>query len=313
MIGLRDQFRLGVDRASIRQQFKPEMCLDVTRAAAFAVELEQYVIQELLDSTGSLASALLSLHAHQEFKGFVGDSLRHFERFRIYSRDHARFLLAQSNPARANRVSASGRADPPNSLHLNESRGPFCFLCECHQKWQHRGLQMAYRRRLAGLPFRFCCNPFPFGQYHTTVMSDTHGPQQWTDRDDLERMLTVMLDLGSQLPGWVLLYNGVGAGATIPHHRHFHLVKIESSQQPFPLQHAAAEKANGAGNVSALPIVGGQDYPLTANSSDGCPAPYPCTSAPICPDLARATSKRGHREHSCCEGGFGTLPILCSS
>ena len=264
MIGLREQFRHGVDHTSIRHHFEPGSCPDVTRAAAFAVELEQYVVQEILDGADGLASAILSLHQHQEFKGFIQDNLSRLGRIRVYSRDHVNFLLAQNNPGRANRSSGAGRTEPPILLRLKENHAPFCFLCERHQKWQQRGLQVSYRRRLADMLFRFCCNPFPFGRYHTTVVSDAHLPQQWEDGDDLERMLAAMLDLGMQLPGWVVIYNGVGAGATIRYHRHFHLLKIESSQEPFPLQHAASEKAKSVATSSPLPIVGGRDYPVTA-------------------------------------------------
>lgn len=83
-----------------------------------------------------------------------------------------------------------------------------CFLCPANQPAEQEAL------RWQG--YKIQVNPFPiFSTRHFTISSLRHEPQQ------LAPHFADMVALARQLPGYVVFYNGAGAGASAPDHLHF--------------------------------------------------------------------------------------------
>lgn len=110
-------------------------------------------------------------------------------------------------------------------------------------------------------PYKVWTNPFPLKEAHYTVATVDHLPQLWADHPSasfgLKETLEDLIELAQRLPGFLVFYNGEGAGASIPHHRHFQCFGRDD-QEPFPLEKAADEPLRGSQGVVV------RDYPVTA-------------------------------------------------
>lgn len=112
-------------------------------------------------------------------------------------------------------------------------QGRHCFLCadniaECHPSEILVPLQLAGREYLAGANFAW------IEPDHFTVMSAEHVDQVYS-RHVLEAMLELHLQTDSHFR---VLYNGPGAGASIPWHLHF---QITTTPMPIERMHPGAE------------------------------------------------------------------------
>jgi ATP adenylyltransferase/5',5'''-P-1,P-4-tetraphosphate phosphorylase II len=242
------------------------------QVAAFAIDLEQAVLQRHLDSLLSLPHALVELYEHQVFRGFIQDDLTQLQRIRVPERNGEAFCYAHQNPARAARGAGKGRKTAPPGIDIQKTPNPACFLDEWNQKWQQCGLQLSYLVEIDGEDCYCSCNPFPFGDYHCTIATSRHSPQRWSDHADLSHVISSLIELADKLDGWTVLYNGSrSAGASIPAHRHYQTFKVNPAQRPFPLQLAAMVKAKKLRHLNVLPLVGGVDYPITAVRFSGSP------------------------------------------
>ncbi|MEE4639892.1 MAG: DUF4922 domain-containing protein [Wenzhouxiangella sp.] len=212
-------------------------------------------------SESGLGSALHGLMAHQIESGFIQDTLDEIVRYRLPCPfEPSRAFSAQFNPARARRFQGAGRTDP-SVPQVNNG----CFLCLDNIQWQHQGAEVGFDLSDAGHRFTAWMNPFPILPCHTIIASRQHLPQHWRDPGaqslgDLVRDLT---ELSAQLPGWIGFYNGVGAGASIPHHLHFHFLPRPPGYEEMPLEQAARECPNNE-RVDAL-------YPLSFMHWSGPP------------------------------------------
>jgi hypothetical protein len=269
-MNLRQQFEEALRDVPVRE-YLTDNCPALGRLAVYATDLEQALLQRSLAKC-SLSDALVGLYQNQLFKGFVLDTLAQLQRIRIPARDGSGFFLVHRNPGRAARGGGKGRATAPAGIDIQKCPNPTCFLCEWNQKWQQCGLQLGYKVRLDDEEHFCSCNPFPFGQFHATIATSLHRAQRWSDRADLTHVISSIVELSTQLPGWVVLYNGDrSAGASIPAHRHYQTFKVHPSQRPFPLQHAAISKSKKVGSLTTLPLVGGVDYPITCIRASGRP------------------------------------------
>jgi len=258
---VQDQFSIAVKDAPVLTYLSPNSA-DVAVVAAFAFDLEQRVLQAVLSPLG-LPEALIQLHQHGLFKGFVQDSLKQLKRIRICDRKGKNFWLAHTNPARVNRAAGAGRPSPPVGIDLNALPNGTCFLERINQIWQQRFSQLAYTILLDGEAHVCCVNPFPFGAVHCTIATEKHIDQRWSNRDDLAHVIRSLVELSAKLPGWVVLLNGSSkAGASIPGHRHYQVFQMDGAQRPFPLQLAASTALNCSA-TPIQPLVGGVDYPIT--------------------------------------------------
>jgi len=99
-----------------------------------------------------------------------------------------------------------------------DPQGRHCFLCAaniavCHPMETLVPLTLAGQEYFAGANFAW------IEQDHFTVMAKAHVDQVYS-----RHVLEAMLDLHGKTAGrFRVLYNGIGAGATIPWHRHFQM------------------------------------------------------------------------------------------
>ena len=243
-----------------------------------------------------LPAALRMLHSQQMDIGFTQDDLSQVKYFQCYdeqqpagrlsilsaSKDEGDRLVAEPahfigmyNPRRAERTAGAGRLAPPRGSQTINAADPACFLCPDNVRWQQRGIQLYYDMQpINQRSYVALCNPFPFAPLHTTIALAAHEPQSWRmgtpgTGDKIRLIVEDLYDLAAALPMFVGFYNGVGAGATIEKHLHYHFFECPKSQQLFPLQLAAqrAELARGAGaRTQAVLDFGIADdfYPLGA-------------------------------------------------
>lgn len=203
-----------------------------------------------------LSGKLRALKNHQLLAGFIKDDLKAVARLRLVDGEGSRHFLVQYNPRRAQRQHGTGRTVPPPGVSSINSG---CFLCPENIWWQQYGIEIGCDVILNGRAYKAWTNPFPLKEAHFTVASEDHVPQSWVGRSGagLKEMLEDLVELAQQLPSYLVFYNGEGAGASIPHHRHYQCFGRDDAE-PFPLEKAADEPGRGAkGSVV-------RDYPITA-------------------------------------------------
>jgi hypothetical protein len=206
---------------------------------------DQAWLQKTLEGVpGTLADRISLLHEQQLHVGFIRDPLSDVKRCRLVDPGDRRVsFLTQYNPRRSDRASGAGRKDPPNSF---KSVNNGCFLCKENIFWQQCGLEMGYRFTVNDRPYIVWCNPFPLMRTHVTIASEVHEPQTWVIEDShegsrqrAERIIQDLLAIAAQSPEFIVFYNGIGAGASIPAHLHYHAFQRSPGQEPFPLEKVA--------------------------------------------------------------------------
>lgn len=198
-----------------------------------------------LEKDDGLGAALEALRQHQVDTGFIRDDLGEVIRHIFRDPDHpVRYFSTQFNPARARRFAGAGRHDPPDGVQPVHDH---CFLCAGNIEWQQQGREMGYPVHGASMPYTAWMNPFPLAVGHTILATDAHRPQHWQDGDiDLETLVADLLEFSRRLPGWMVFYNGVGAGASIEGHLHFHALPRTPGLGPMPIERAAERHREGA-------------------------------------------------------------------
>lgn len=248
-------------------------------------EMQQALLQEELDglaATGGVAAALRALYAQQTDIGFIQDDFSQVSYFRYRAPGNGSdlFFIVQFNPKRAERFKGAGRKTAPPGAVTVATSDPSCFLCVDNIRWQHRGVQGYYSFRVNDRGYNALCNPFPFMRAHLTMAAGEHVSQAFHVQGDPEateqrirRIVEDLYGIAAQLPTFVGFYNGVGAGASIEKHLHYHFFEIPDGHGQFPLQAAArrTERQNPAGPAESgaatrLPVEG---YPMTAYRVSG--------------------------------------------
>lgn len=235
---------------------QPENPVDQLSQRAY-IELWHVLGRQLdkISADAGLGAALLSLHRHQVQTGFIQDDLSEIRRFRLACPSQPeRAFSAQYNPARARRFTGAA-AVPANDPDLAIHGG--CFLCAENIWWQHQGAEAGYHLAAAGGRYTAWMNPFPLLPAHTVIASREHWPQHWQTPGalSLEEMIRDLVALASLLPDWITFYNGVGAGASIPHHLHFHAMPRAPGYEEMPLE-AVVREHPAPGRVD-------RDYPMS--------------------------------------------------
>ncbi len=113
-----------------------------------------------------------------------------------------------------------------------------CFLCPPNLPEEQKGI--LYRK-----VYLILCNPMPVFSSHFTISHLDHRPQELAGT--VATLLTLLCDFG---PGFLILYNGPGCGASAPDHLHFQAVP--SGLMPIEGEIRATQRASGrrAGGVS---------------------------------------------------------------
>ncbi len=126
-------------------------------------------------------------------------------------------LLVVLNPHRA-RPHAAHPLPPP------APRSP-CPLCDL--PWSQLWLEL----ELDGEGWRAAPSPAPYlPAPQWTVATTTHRLQEPADDRDARHLFAAMAGLLARAPGLLLGWNGAGAGASLPAHRHFHALGEEVGQ-----------------------------------------------------------------------------------
>lgn len=217
----------------------------------------------IADQAG-LGAALLNLREHQVQSGFIQDDLSEIQRFCLPCPIRPeRSFSAQYNPARARRFKGAGivpAAAPDQAVNGD------CFLCAENIWWQHQGVEAGYHLRAAAGRYTAWMNPFPLLPGHTVIASRAHWPQHWQTPGalSLTELVEDLAELAGLLPDWITFYNGVGAGASIPHHLHFHAMPRAPGYELMPLE-AAGLRCRESGRVEL-------DYPMSFMHWAGDPA-----------------------------------------
>jgi hypothetical protein len=231
-----------------------------------------------------LGAAIETLVAQQRDAGVVDDAGHAVERRQVYHpHDRSRFFLVQYNPARRLRGAGAGRPSPPPGVaSLHEG----CFLCRENVGWRSRGLQIGFALDLDDAPYLCLCNPFPLADLHLTVAAGEHRPQGWLEQGidlapPVDTVIRHLARLAERLPGYVAFFNGVDAGASIPHHFHFQAFR-RADATPFPLEAArTVVVADPAGEFDLI------EYPIAAIHLTGDPDGLACRGAALMRRIAR--------------------------
>lgn len=236
---------------------------------------QRVALRETLDRhmrASGLGAALEELRRHQVASGFIQDDLSEVLRFEFPRPDSDRdsdhdngsaddYFSVQYNPARARRFAGRGtRQPPPWARSVNGD----CFLCAENIEWQQGGAEVGYRVAIGELPYTAWMNPFPLARGHAVVAADAHIHQHWSESGiGLGNIVTDLIELAGQLPGWITFYNGVGAGASIETHLHYHAMPRTPGLGPLPIERAADRHRVDLSDDSALTgAVARKLYPL---------------------------------------------------
>ena len=205
-----------------------------------------------------LAGAFRALSFQQRESGFIADDLSAVVRYHLVaSGDPDHFFSVQYNPRRALRFKGAGNGAPPVAgAMVNQG----CFLCRDNIFWQQDGQQLGMDLTVCGESFTALANPFPLMPDHLVVATRGHVPQDChlsggaADWERFRVRLDQLLTMAAELPGWVVFYNGVDAGASIPHHMHFQVIRRPEGLDLFPLERAARRAGNGTRAVDGYPL-----------------------------------------------------------
>jgi hypothetical protein len=223
---------------------------------------QQAELQDKLN-TMSLSDALEYLTLVHLENGFIeddGSQTRYFPCIDEADETGKRRLWAHVWPLRSKRV-AVGRKGR-------------CALDVDDLRRQQRGLQFFHRATLNRRGYNAFSNPTPFALFQATIASEDHEPQSWFDPYSRNRLLKLQqivedfVALAEHLKGWIILYNGMGAGATIDH-LHFHALKLPVGHGPLPIQVIRVQVQ--AGRPDAKRFGGNSDYPLSVFRFSGSP------------------------------------------
>lgn len=208
------------------------------RQQALAVELG------VIERERGLGPALDALRHHQVESGFIRDDLSEVIRNEFHDpAGSGAYFSTQFNPARARRFGGAGTTTPPEGTHAINGN---CFLCAENIRWQQEGRELGYPLGGASIRYTAWMNPFPLAVGHAIFASDAHCPQHWLEGGiDLDHLIGDLLGFSHRLPGWIVFYNGVGAGASIEGHLHYHAMPRTPGLGPMPIERAADRHRSG--------------------------------------------------------------------
>ncbi len=226
---------------------------------------ERRRLRESLDrrnQEAGLGAALEGLRHHQVESGFIQDDLSEVQRFEFAKPEAGDdYFSAQYNPARARRFAGRGlHTPPPGSRAVNDG----CFLCAENIEWQQQGAEVGYPVGGDTVAYTAWMNPFPLASGHTVLAADEHIHQHWTaSAIALSEIVADLIGFADRLPGWITFYNGVGAGASIESHLHFHALPRTPGLGPMPIERAADRHRVGiSGPAAANGVIARGLYPL---------------------------------------------------
>lgn len=233
-------------------------------------------LTRLEEGPGGLASALDALEVHQRRSGFIQDDLSAVSRHRFEKPgEPGTFFSVQFNPRRRKRFGGAGRAPSPEAPLVHGG----CFLCRDNIRWLQEGRELGFTlgrdgELRNGQDYIAWMNPFPLLPSHLVLAASVHRPQNWSllnlpeENDGSIPIRQLIFDLtrfGAALPDHIGFYNGVDAGASIPHHLHFQFSRRPADLPLLPLEARARPIASHEGQFRI------ETYPLPVMVWRGAP------------------------------------------
>ena len=161
---------------------------------------------------------------------------------------------------------APGRKRRPQA----PSRCPVCWNAVGASGRLYAGLRIGAR------PYRLLVNPYPYMPSALTVAAAEHVPQDWAfpknarrgadgDSSDGSAMLASdAVALASALEGRVIIWNGIGAGSSLPGHAHLQTFCLPAGHGPLAVQQVT-ERTRGRTGWHGL----AGEYPLVFHFANG--------------------------------------------
>ncbi len=210
---------------------------------------------------GNLLAVVERLREHQLAAGFIRDDLHAVQCYSFPDPDNPRhFFSVQYNPARVKRLKVRvGALPPPRNDAVNDD----CLLCSNNIEWQHKGVEIGYEIEINRTSFNIWMNAYPLMPVHIVVATREHMPQAWDLGNAGRRCFAIdeivanLAAIAQRLPGYIGLYNGDGAGTSVPEHFHYQLFKRRNAAERFPLELAPVRQV-----ADLLCVV--EDYPVDA-------------------------------------------------
>ena len=197
-------------------------------------------LQRIEVEAGNLGGALDALYEHQLATGFVRDDLSNIKRYAITHPDDTDYeFWVQFNPRRADRFGGCGRKEPPPGL---KAANDGCVLCPVNIWWQQGGIEIGYETILNDRDYIAWMNPYPLASAHAVIASRAHLSQGWAVDNTasgslrIDELIADLVALVRRLPGYLAFYNGIGAGASIPNHLHYHAFRRAQPAALFPIE-----------------------------------------------------------------------------
>ena len=227
-------------------------------------ENEKRNLHELLDPLPSVESRLAGLNIYHGFKGHVNN------------RNNPLSIPFEGQGMEFRAVCRSGRAGrleplrPPIEWDGDLAYGG-CVIAEENVVILQNGRQVPYRWPVNRRPYVFLEQPesFKFCRRHFTLASLRDEAQGWRPGASVFRAR--ILDLhaaAAALPSYVLLWNGVDAGASIPDRYHVHVVPRDG--RTLAIQQAAWRMTSLRSGPSVLRL-SEEVWPLAAFRVTGPP------------------------------------------
>jgi len=236
-------------------------------ARSFAGQLNDQWYAHSLRSINELARTSFAemgdrigfLEEQQFDTGFLLDDLSKRERYPFTSSRHSFPFLVQVNPRRTARLGPAPGLIPPGVDPGGED--PLCRLNLRTIPVRSGFRQLHLTEAVNGRDYAVLMNPFRFHHGHTTLTSTVEGrdPQSWENNPDrLMRSLADLCEFSRRLPGWMALFQMMGAGASIDR---LHFQAFRREPEPWPLEQVFEEKFGGAAEAC---ISDAREYPLVA-------------------------------------------------
>ena len=210
-------------------------------------------VGRLLDGVPIWRRRLECLRQIHVLSGFFADDFNGIQSFEFTSVPN---LQAEFNPRRRERSKGAGRTTPPEGI---TSRSLGCFLDPRNIYWMQCATQIPYPMKLNQRLYCWLVQPFPLRKGHLTLAAARRRLQDWRAVGVLElgRLIADIYLLAELLgSGFLIFFNGVDAGATIPSWFHLHVLPVGR----LPIQNAASAAQRAAGD-SAFPSVFRLDQP----------------------------------------------------
>ena len=244
------------------------------------------------ESDHGLSAAIAALEQNQRQTGFIKDDMRDVQRYVFTDPNNpGRFFRVQFNARRMHRFGGAGLTAPPAGI---EAVHGGCYLCRDNVRWQQQGAELGYAIEVCGNDYLAWMNPFPLTPGHVVVASQAHETQDWIFREEhgqsFERLVGDLIELARRMPGYIGIYNGRDAGASIPGHLHFQFFRRPEGHPVFPMEARMGDR-HPDGDRPVLST----DYPVPVVEWDGPAATVARMATAWLEDWAKRNAGRLYR------------------